>query len=204
MRVHLTLGILTLTVGLLQRQTVRPELPTTLIKIYAAVEAVRDNCGVPMGLEIAISDSDDAPITLDFDCNDVARGLDQIVGQRQAYRWSREDGVYDVYPVARSEQMSGLRIKRFVVANATRTEALVALDKLPEVQKWRSRHRQRGGMLISQEGFPNQQRVSVTFRDTSLRHILNWLSANVGANPQRPEWSVVPYGDETKHLNISF
>jgi hypothetical protein len=75
---------------------------------------------------------------------------------------------------------------------------------LPEVQNWRSHHLEQGGVLISQVGFPDQQRVSVNFRNSSLRHILNWLSTNVATNPQKPEWSVVPYGDETKHLNIAF
>jgi hypothetical protein len=204
MRTHLPVSILILIVGSPHGQAVRPESASTFIKIYAAVEAIRDNFGVPVGLEVANSDPDDTPITLAFDCNDVAHGLDQIIGQRQAHRWSREDGVYDVYPKARNEQMSGLRIKVFAITDATRTEALIAVDKLPEVQNWRSHHREQGGVLISQVGFPDQQRVSVNFRNSSLRHILNWLSTNVATNPQKPEWSVVPYGDETKHLNIAF
>jgi len=203
MRAHLPLSILTFIVGLLHGQAVRPESARTFIKIYAAVEAVRDNCGVPVGLEVASGDPDDTPITLAFDCNDVAHGFDEIVGRRSAYRWSREDGVYDVYPKSRNEQMSGLRIKVFAITDATRIQALVAVDKLPEVQAWRSHHRDQGGVPIS-DGVPERRRVSVTFRNSTLRHILNRLSINIGTNPQKPEWSVVPYGDDTKHLNIAF
>lgn len=203
MRVRVLSSILTLVVGLLLCQAVRPESTTTL-KIYTAVEEVRDHCGVPVGLEVASSDPEDTPISLVFHCDNVAHGLDQLVRQRQSYRWSREDGFYDVYPKARDEQMSGLKIKVFSITDATRTDALVAVDMLPEVQRWRSRHREQGGVLISQSGFSDQHKVSITFRNSSLRHILNWLSANVGTNLQKPEWSVVPYGDDTKHLNITF
>jgi hypothetical protein len=69
-----------------------------------------------------------------------------------------EYGVYDLYPKAKKDQLSGLNIKTFVLQDVTRIQALVALDMSPEVQSWRSRHREYGGVLISQTGFPQTQR----------------------------------------------
>jgi hypothetical protein len=177
----------------------------TFAKIYSAIEAIRVNCHVPTGLEMGARDPGSTPIALDVDCQDVARNFDRIVMQRPAYKWSLEDGVYDLYPKAIKDQLSGLNIKTFVLQDSTRIQALVALDKSPEVQNWRSRHRQYGGVIISQTGFPQtQRRVSVAFENTSLRKILNWLSMNVGSNPQESQWSLVPYGQKSRHLNISF
>jgi hypothetical protein len=69
-----------------------------------------------------------------------------------------EYGVYDLHPKAKKDQLSGLNIKTFVLQDVTRIQALVALDMSPEVQSWRSRHREYGGVLISQTGFPQTQR----------------------------------------------
>jgi hypothetical protein len=177
----------------------------TFPKIYAAIEAIRVNCHVPTGFEMGARDPDNVPIALVIKCHDVATDFDQIIMQRSAYKWSMIDGVYDLYPKAKKDQLSGLNIKSFILQDVTRIQALVALDMSPEVQSWRSRHREYGGVLITSTGFPQRQRrVSVMFKNTSLRNILNWLSMNVGSNPQEPQWSLVPYGEETKHLNISF
>ena len=185
--------------------TSRRENSQTFAKIYSAIEAIRVNCRVPTGFEMGASDPDSTPIALDVDCQNVNRNFDQIVVQRPAYKWSMEDGVYDLYPKAIKDQLSGLNFKTFVLQDSTRIQALVALDMSPEVQNWRSRHHEYGGVLISQTGFPQTQRkVSVAFKNTPLRKILNWLSMNVGSNPQEPQWSLVPYGEGTRHLNISF
>ena len=177
----------------------------TFSNIYLAVHAIRVNCNVPTSFENAISDPDATAITLDLHANDVARVFDNLVQQRSAYKWGVEDGVYDLYPKAKTERLSGLIVKVFVLEEATHTQALVALDKLTEVQKWHSRHHEYGGVLISQSGFRRTEpRISLVLRNVPIREILNKLSLNFESLSQEPEWSIVHYGEGNKHSNISF
>jgi len=177
----------------------------TFSKIYPAVEAIRASCSVPIGFDEAESDPDNAAITLDLNGNDVARVFDKLVVQRSGYKWSMEDGVYDLYPKAKPERLSGLIIKTFVLEEATHTEALVALDTLPEVRKWHSRRHEYGGVLISQAGHPQTEpRISLVLKNVPVRTILNKLSLSLGSVPQEPQRSILHYGEGKKRSNISF
>jgi hypothetical protein len=173
--------------------------------IYLALEAVRAKCGVPIGFEKVVSDPDNTAILLDLDANDAALVFDKLVSQRPAYGWSIEGGVYDLYPKLKADRLSGLIIRTFVLEEATRTQALTVLDKLPEVQKWHTRRHEYGGVLISQSGIsPAEPRISLMLKNVSLRTILNKLSLSLGSGPRGSQWSIVHYGEGNKHTNISF
>ena len=177
----------------------------TFSNIYLAVQAIRANCNVPTGFEAAKSDPNTTAITLDLYANEVARVLDNLVEQRPSYKWSMEDGVYDLYPKSKTERLSGLVIRTFVLQKVTHTQALVALDKLPEVQNWHSRHHEYGGVLISHSGPPQtESRISLVLKNVPIRTILNKLSLKLGSAPDEPQWSIVYYGEGNKHSNISF
>ena len=133
-------------------------------KLYDALEAIHMNCNVPTGLDQDINDPDNTSIAIAFTCNDVPGVFEQLVRQRPRYAWSMEDGVYDVYSKRRKDRLSGLKIKSFALQNANRFEATNALDKLPEVQKWRSRHGEEGGVIFSSIGFSQSApRISFAF-----------------------------------------
>jgi hypothetical protein len=171
--------------------------------ISLALEGIRQTFFVPTGFENATGDLDKTPVTLDLSSNDVSRVLDALVAQRPSYVWSLRDGFYDVYPKLKFDSFAQLTVANYAVKEVTLIEAVHAIDKLPEVQKWlERRHATRadliGGSRLMTPGVPFQpQRMSFAFKNLPVRSILNGLYRNFG----QTQWTV---WHEGQHISMFF
>jgi hypothetical protein len=171
--------------------------------ISLALEGIRQTFFVSTGFENATGDLDKTPVTLDLSSNDVSRVLDALVAQRPSYVWSLKDGFYDVYPKLKFDSFAQLTVANYAVKEVTLIEAVHAIDKLPEVQKWLERlHATRtdliGGSRLETPGVPFQpQRMSFASKNLPVRSILNELYRNFG----QTQWTV---WHEGQHISMFF
>ena len=133
----------------------------TFSSIGLALQGIRQAFFVSTGFENATGDLDKTPVTLDLSGNDVPRVFDALVAQRPSYVWSLNDGFYNVYPKKKVDNFAQLTVANYSVKDATLIEAVLAIDKMPEVQKWLTlRHLNRadliGGSRLMTPGVPVQ------------------------------------------------
>jgi hypothetical protein len=98
-----------------------------------------------------------------------------------------EDGFYDVYPKVKADSFSQLTVENYIATDATLIEAVEAIDKLPNVQRWlTNRHMRRGdligGSVLVQPGAPAplRRRQSFAFKNVRVRTILNRVNNDFG------------------------
>ena len=164
----------------------------TFSSIGLALQGIRQAFFVSTGFENETGDLDKTPIALDLSGNDVPWVFDALVAQRPSYVWSLKDGFYDVYPKKKADSFAQLTVANYSVKDATLIEAVLAIDKLPEVQEWLAhRHVTRadliGGSRLMTPGVPVQpQRMSFTLEKVPVRSILNQIYRNFG----QTEWTI--------------
>jgi hypothetical protein len=172
----------------------------TFSNINNALVSIRLTFNVSTGFENAIGDLDKTPVTLNLSGNDVSRVFDALVAQRPTYAWSLRDGFYDVYPKMKAKSFSQLEVANYAVADATLVEAVVAIDKLPMVQRWLTRRHMRRADLISGERLMQprlapvqpQRMRSLTLKNVPVCTILNQIYSNFGI----AHWSVWHEGQD--------
>jgi hypothetical protein len=164
----------------------------TFSGIGRALDAIRQTYSVCSGFKNVKSDSDKTPVILDLSGGDVARVFDALVAQRTAYAWSLNNGFYNVYPKLKNDSISQMKVANYTLTNATHIEAVIAVEKLPEIQKWSSRqHVSMGsftaGSRLSTPGIPSQpHRESFVLKDTSIRSVLNQVYRSFGET----QWTI--------------
>ena len=165
----------------------------TFPTMSTAVDAIATQYKVRVGLELAMSDADRLPISLDLSRPKVAALLDSLVRQKPDYTWQVEDGVYNIYPKFVKDSVLNLRIRTFSVTNATGQELSTAIGALPEVKKWMLKNGvQRRELETGSRWRESDPRVTLTLKDVTLRTILNLTLKERRAK----EWIVVRYSDK--------
>jgi hypothetical protein len=161
----------------------------TFASIGLALQGIRETFSVSTGFENVTGDLDKAPVTIDLSGNNVARVFDSLVAQRPAYLWMLKDGVYDLYPKNKDISFVRLSVASYVVTDATFIEAMEAIDKSPNIQKWLSRHNTRRANLITGRGLmqprgvppPDRRpRVSLALKSVQVLTILNEAYSKLG------------------------
>lgn len=171
----------------------------TFPTMSTAVDAIATQYKVRVGLELAMSDADRLPISLDLSRPKVAALLDSLVRQKPDYTWQVEDGVYNIYPKFVKDSVLNLRIRTFSVTNATGQELSTAIGALPEVKKWMLKNGvQRRELETGSRWRESDPRVTLTLKDVTLRTILNLALKERRAK----EWIVVRYGDKQQYIGI--
>jgi hypothetical protein len=177
----LLLLVLLLSLQALVKGAAQPE--QTFSNIGVAMEAIRQTFNVSTGFENTIGDLDNTPVKVDLSGDDVARVFDALIAQRPAYVWSLKDGFYDVYPKMKADSFSQLIVANYVVTDASLIEAVDAIDKLPNVQRWfSSRHVTRGNLISGIRPMPSppQRKRSLALKNVPIRTILNRVYGNFG------------------------
>jgi hypothetical protein len=165
--------------------------------IRSVIGVIRDAYSIRTGVEVAANDPDNTPINLDLAGSKVPALLSSLVAQRPMYKWTTENDWYDVYPASGS--LSEVRVGTFVLKDASRWDALAALDSLPEVRKWLSdHHATRSDLFTSGKFMKDPTRVTMTMTNVSFRTILNEMVKAFGTE----HWSIVRYGDKMQYLMI--
>ncbi len=165
-----------------------------------ALSAVRRTFNVSTGLELSVGDRDKTPIVLDLSGNSVARVFDSLVKQRPKYRWVLNDGFYDVYPKAKAQSFSQVRVASYVVTDASLREAVDHIDKLPEVERWLANHHKRRQDLIGGSRLgpaPPEEKRSVNLQDVTVRTVLN----RVYRSFDQKQWTIWNQGQD---IGMSF
>jgi len=126
--------------------------------------------------------------------------LDALVAQRPAYAWRLGDGVYNLYPRRRSQNLSELRVQSFVVKELNLEEASKAISKVPEFQKWLSGHRLTRREFQVGPSWKPRLKVSLELKELSLREVLNEMVKRFGVN----QWVIVRYGGKMEYVAIYF
>jgi len=175
----------------------------TFPTVSLALQAIRASYFVSTGFEMARNDLDNTPVTLVLSGTDAARVFENLVAQRPAYAWRLEGGVYDLYPKIAAQSASDLVVQSYVLNDATRADALDAIGRLPEFQRWLSAQRAtRQEFIVSTSHSPKQrdQRISLVVGDTSLRNILNQLIKTFGDE----SWIIDRHGDNMEYIGVYF
>ena len=163
-----------------------------------ALLAIRQTFNVPTGLELAVGDMDKTPIALDLTGKTVTRVLDALVTQRPNYVWGLKDGFYDVYPKTKAQSFSQVKVADYVVRDATLKEAVDAIEKLPEIERWLANNHKRRQNLISASGMPPpQERRSLALQNVTVRTILNRVYGSFG----KAQWTIWNQGQD---IGMSF
>jgi hypothetical protein len=161
----------------------------TFPNIDFALQAIRQTFNASTGFETAVGDIDKIPITLDLSGNSVTRVFDALVTQRPNYVWSLRDGFYDVYPKLKAQSFSQVNVANYVVRDATLSEAVDAIEKLPEIKRWLTDRRKRRVdlMNVTRTGPPPpQERRSLALENVQVRTILNQVYSSFGET----QWTI--------------
>ena len=161
----------------------------TFSSIGLALQAMRETFSVSTGFENVTGDLDKAPVTINLSGNSIGRVFDSLVAQPPTYLWMLKDGVYDLYPNNKDISFVRLSVTSYVVRDATFIEAMEAIDKSPNIQKWLSRHHVRRADLITGRGLmqprgappPDKRpRISLALKDVQVLTILNKAYSKLG------------------------
>lgn len=160
--------------------------------------------GIPIGLEVDGQLAPPEPLSIHVSNGTAADVFSDIVKRSPGYRWIEQDGVVDVLPKDTRESIMDVRIDHIQVSNGTPNDLRNAITSLPEVKAWLNanelveRSFNTPIIRLRSDGSSAEPRVTVDYRNMTLREIMNRIVTNSGLHV----WSVWRHVESNRYLSI--
>jgi hypothetical protein len=170
----------------LSEDVLRMSVPGDEVKELTTTDAFYSSLGrtgVPGGLvDLRSCGQRDQKHTWSPKNSELRQVLDALVTTDKRYRWTTDEGVLNLLPVAGEPSILQTRINKFHVQDAASASA--ALDRLlalPEIKEaMRKLHLQQGITLVLESSLPHPKPFSVFIETATLRQALNAIARAQG------------------------
>ena len=161
---------------------------------------------VPIGFESSHSPhgkEETKSVQIDLEAGTVRDVLDAIVAADPAYAWEETSSVVEnVFPKDHADSLLDVVVGEYSVENVYRDQAIDALTKAPEIQRWMAEkgiHRQELDNTTPSPSNPSEIFYHIRFKGATVRNILNTILTGTQAH----FWQYSQFGDHNQYFSIT-
>jgi len=180
-----------------------PEMRMARVGVHQILSRLSVRYRVPIGFEAIPSETPPQPnevISINIENGTVRDVLNAITEADSRYRWEEVDGVINVFPRERQDEILEVVVREFQVNRMPAARVREAITDLPEVKARLDSLGVSPLHLTLMPHIRDRSLISLNLRNVTVRDILNEIARRSTSR----YWVVSKFGDHNEFLIINF